>query len=59
MQQNKIADGQRTKTIYQLIEKAKYQEVSPLPLRPSTSSATNSNFAPGADPCPSSPTATT
>lgn len=27
MQQNKIADGQRTKTIYTLIKEAKYQEV--------------------------------
>jgi hypothetical protein len=28
MQQNKIADGQRTKVIYTLIKEAKYQEVT-------------------------------
>ncbi len=35
MQQNKIADGQRTKVIYTLIKDAKYHEVNPLKFRPS------------------------
>lgn len=32
MQQNKIPDGQRTKTIYTLIKEAKYHEVTHMQL---------------------------
>ena len=58
MQQNKIPDGQRTKVIYTLIKDAKYQDVLLSLSRPSIIWAMSFSFAPEADLCPSSPTAT-
>lgn len=51
MQQNRIADGQRTKVIYTLIKEAKYHEVTVFRFRPSITSAMNFSFALEADPC--------
>ncbi len=59
MQQNKIADGQRTKIIYTLIKEAKYQDVNKLQLRQSPILVMSCSFVPGADRCLYSLTATT
>lgn len=59
MQQNRIADGQRTKVIYTLIKEAKYHEVTVLGFRPSIISAMSFSFAQEADPCRCLPIATT
>ena len=59
MQQNRIADGQRTKVIYTLIKEAKYHEVTVSRFRLLTTSAMSSSFALEADPCRCLPIATT